>query len=455
MIVELRAQVAGLEAQVAALQVLVVELRARLDSNSRTSSKPPSSDGPGAAPRNQPKSGRSRGGQKGHRGSSRDRLAPTAVQHVIPDRCSSCERPLRGTDPAPAVHQVMDLPVIVPEVTDYHLHALGCRCGKVTRATLPAGVSSSAFGPRIIAMTSLLTGRYHVTKRGVVEVFRDVFGIKLALGTVSRLERTTSASMEAAVDEARVHVWSQPVLHADETGWRQRNAKAWLWTAATQTISVYRVDLSRSREAAMKLLGSFSGTLVTDRYSAYAHWEADRHQLCWAHILRTFEGIAEHPQQDARAIGARLVDATRAMFHAWHQMLRGEITREDLAIRVEAVKVDIDRALRDGVQHTSRRVWAKCDEVLKSWGSLWTFVTTPGVEPTNNLAERRIRPAVCWRKTSFGTQSEAGSRFVERILTVCASLHAQQRTVFQWLVTAVQRHAGAPGRPLTLLPSPS
>ena len=203
----LKARVAELEAQVATLLARVTDLEARLGQNSRNSSKPPSSDSPGAPKRPKRKpSGRKRGGQPGHEGRTRELLLPEQVDEIFelkPEKCGRCGAALRGADLSPQRRQVTEVPKVKPHVTEYRLHALGCpRCGETTRAQLPAGVPSGAFGARLQAMVAVCTGVWRLSKRTAEELLRDLFGAKISLGSVSACEETVSEVLAEPVGTA-------------------------------------------------------------------------------------------------------------------------------------------------------------------------------------------------------------------------------------------------------------
>ena len=273
----------ALEARVDVLEVMVQHLPAtiqqvteQLQRNSRTSSRPPSSDPPqalGQRPRREP-TGRHPGGQPGHEGQARALLPVEAVDQVIPvkpARCGRCQHPLQGEDPQPQRHQVTEIPPVRPVVTEYQLHQLVCpACGEGTRAQVPAGVPTGGFGPRVQAITALCTGASHLSKRTTQRALEDLFGVQMGLGTVANLEQATRQAVAEPVAEARVYVQQQPAAYLDETGWREGQRRAWLWTAVTAGVTVFVIRLSRSGQVARELLGEqFWGWLVTDRWSAY------------------------------------------------------------------------------------------------------------------------------------------------------------------------------------------
>ena len=428
------------QAQIDALQVRIAELEERLGQNSRNSSRPPSSDSPAVAPpAPRPPSGRAPGGQPGHEGHHRLLLPIEQVDAVVPltpPQCRGCGGRLRGEDPTPRRHQVTELPRVRPQVTEYQLHTLACaQCGLVTTTALPPGVPTGAFGPRLAATVAVCTGVYHLSKRTTEGLLADLFGVELALGTVTACEQTVSAVLAAPVAEARAYVQEQAVAHADETGWREGRQRAWLWVAVTALVTVFLIHTRRGRVAAQALLGAFAGILVTDRWSAYAHWPLARRQLCWAHLVREFTAFTERGGAAAR-IGRALLDETTPMFAWWPRVRDGTLGREPFRTAMGPLRARVEALLQDGAACRHAKTAGTCREMLKLAPALWTFIDVPGVEPTNNAAERALRPAVLWRKGCFGTHSAGGSRFVERMLTVAATLKQQRRNVVDYVTQA-------------------
>lgn len=457
LIAELTRRLDEVLAQLAVANKRIADLEARLRQNSRNSSKPPSSDPPGIERPKQESSGRKRGGQLGHEANRRELLPPERVDHFQdhwPTICEECEAPLpselRTEVGEPVRRQVVELPRVQAEVTEHRLHLQQCECcGHATEATLPAVVPSGAFGSRLRALVALCAGRYRLSKRTTQELLSDVVGVELSLGSVSNIERQVSAALAAPVEEAREHLRQQPVVHADETGWREAKRRAWLWTAATRLVTVFQIAKSRGASVAKEMLGaSFSGFLVVDRWSAY-EW-AELRQLCWAHLLRDFQGFVDRGGRGA-TIGEKLLAQTRLMFELWHRVRDKTLARRTFQRRMQPIEKRIHRLLREAQLHAEPRTAGMAREVLSQRDYLWSFVDSEGIEPTNNAAERAIRPVVLWRKGSFGTDSPDGSRFVERILSTVTTLKQQGRHVLEYLTQATEDHT-AGRRVESLLP---
>ena len=417
-------------------------LEARLAQNSSNSSRPPSSDPPSAPPASGPgPTGKKRGGQPGHPRHKRALLPPERVNETAelkPKDCRRCGKRLFGSDAEPYRHQVVDIPRVIAKVVEYRLHALLCgECNITTRATLPAE-ARSPFGPRLQSMMAVCAGSYHLSKRMIEELVSDFFDVDISLGSVSNLEQASSEAMAEPAREAAAHVQEQPVVHADETGWTEAKKKAWLWVAVAGNVAVFLIRRSRGKDVAKELLGSvFAGILNTDRWCAYNWVNTLRRQLCWAHLIRHFKGFEDHGKE-AKSLGVALQAQCDLMFDYWHRVRDGTLLRSSFRQYMVPVRREIVRLLRCGVASSSGHVVSKCREILKLEGALFTFVRVAGVEPTNNVAESAIRPAVLWRKGSFGTDSERGSRFVERILTVVTTLRMQKRNVLDFMTAACE-----------------
>ena len=461
----------ALEEEVSRLRIENERLREQTQRSSRNSSQPPSSDTPSAPPREKRRSsGKQRGAQPGHEGHQR-KLYPAeecrSVSNHYPTECSACGTALSGEDSAPVRHQVVELPEFKPLVDEHRLHQLVCPdCGEVTRAGLPSSVTASGYGSRLAAMVGLLSGKYRQSERQTQAALEDFFQVEVALGTINNLRQEVSASLAAPVEEATVFAQTQAAANADETGWRQGNSdgnnptlrKAWLWVMVTSYVTVFQIKLSRGQAAARELLGKFAGYLITDRWTGYSWWPLSRRQLCWAHLIREFQKIADR-SGESLAIGEALLAQARKLFAWWPRVRDGTLTRERFAAAVVEIRAAVQKWLAEGAAYQVARgdqsLRAKtartCQELLKVEPALWLFVRVVGLEPTNNAAERALRPAVIWRRVSLGTQSVLGSQFVARMLTVTQTLRAQQRPVLEFLTEACE--AARQGTPApSLLP---
>jgi transposase len=431
-----------------AVRVLVMELRqrvaqleARLNQTSRNSSKPPSSDPPHTKPRTaKESSGRKTGGQPGHEGHGRKLKPESEVAQVIevrPEQCRQCGTLLLGEDAEPERHQVTEVPRIAPVVTEYRRHCLRCvACGAHTQAEWPATMPTGSFGPRVQATVGYLTGRSGASQREVQDILATLYQTEVSVGGIGGLEQAVSAALAAPVAEAAKYVRRQPVRNADETSWREKTQRKWLWISVTPLVTIFRLLKTRGAAGAKELLGDVVwGIIGTDRYAAY-HWlDPRQRQLCWAHLKREFIAWSERTGETAR-IGLALLAVEKQLFTLWYRVRDGTLAWADFQGAMLPLMARVRTLLQEGVGSADTKTQGTCRNLLKLEAALWTFVWEPGVEPTNNSAERPLRRAVLWRRRSFGTQSEAGSQFVERILTAVTTLRQQRRDVLDYLTTA-------------------
>ena len=447
----------------------IKELESRLGQNSTNSSRPPSTDVPWTAKSakkqatktRKPKSKRKPGGQPGHELHERPLVPPEEVderQELRPEQCESCERHLPKRLPSvdePRRHQIVEIPEITYSVSEYVQHGVVCPdCDTTTYARLPHGVSPSSFGPNLRAFIALLSGRYRTSRREVTELIHDVLGISISVGAVDNTCRRMSEALQAPVKEVAARVKEAPVVHMDETGWRQKGKRMWLWVVATSYAVLFHIG-TRCKGEAIDLLGpDFQGNLVSDRYAVYYQFEADRRQVCWAHLSRDFQGVVDRGGAGCR-IGSEALAIKNALFRIWHRYKAGEIQRSTMERQMRPVEEAFGMLLEKGQRSRGKRTAALCKSLSKLELALFLFARCDGVEPTNNAAEQALRPAVIWRKTCFGTQSERGSEFVARMMTATMTCRVQGRSLFQYLRSAVQaRDHGDPAPSLLSEPPP-
>ena len=458
---ELKSENAELKRENAELKAQVAELKEQLRKSSRNSSKPPSSDGPAVPPRPmKPATGRKPGGQPGHKRHERELLPVDKVRQVIecvPERCGDCNARLHGQDPEPHRHQVTHLPPIEPVTDEYRQHTLSCgQCGGNTLGKLPAGVPTGAFGPSVVAVVAVLMGAYRLSKRLVPELLHDLYRLRMSVGAAVGCQQLASVALEVPVAEAKAHVAEQPVKHADETGWREgpKRARAWLWVMATHTVAVFMVHARRNTAAAKLLLGAVLGVLVTDRHGAYNWWPDKERQYCWAHLNRQFQTISERGG-DSERIGKALLEQVRRLFHFSHRVRDGTLKRSTFRVYMRPLRKRVEALLAEGEAIAHTKTSKTCQKLLKHTEALWTFARIEGVQPTNNPAEQIIRHGVIMRKLSHGTHSEKGSRFIERILTVHATLRLQKRNVLDFVHQACEAELNGTTPPSLLPTNPS
>jgi transposase len=430
------------------------ELEERLKKNSKNSSLPPSKNGFGIKTEIKSKGKKKPLKLTVARQKVERKLYEmeecAAVHEEKPSNCRNCGNELTGEDANPQRHQIVDLPILKPLITEYRLHELECEhCGEKSRAKLPTGISGKSYGARLAAFVAMLSGASRQSHRQIQAFLSEIFGIKIARGTINRMRQEVSASVASASTEAKEYAQQQPVVNCDETGFSQQNRdgknpedkKAWLWVLVTPMVSIFIVTLSRSQAVAKKLIGeTFTGYLGSDRYGSYSWVKTELRQLCWSHLIRDFQAMAERSGA-SEEIGKALLAKAYRLFHWWHKVRDGTLSKDLFVEAVELLRAGLHQelistaALEIGVREKTplAKTVRTCRKLLKVEAALWTFVYHDGVEPTNNSAERALRPAVIWRNLSFGSQSEAGSEFVARMLTVNHSLKSQGRSILDFL----------------------
>jgi transposase len=355
-----------------------------------------------------------------------------------PSRCRRCAASLSAAEELePLHHQVVEIPAIEPDVTEYVLGRRCCgNCGTVTAARLPDGVPPSLCGPRLSALIVLLTGVYHLSRRNTAALLDDVLGVKLSLGSVSNVEGRMTEALGPAHREALACVQRARVKHLDATSWCRSGAPSSLWTFASRLATVFVITARATKKTVQAVVGRMRGTLVSDRGSQFGFWAMDRRQICWAHLTRRFTAFSESSDTDIKHLGEDLVLLSLVHLVEWHQVLDGTRTRKDLQEFVQRLEPLFVHHLERGVALDRRDVSGACANVLEHREALFRYAFTEGVSPTNNHAERELRGFVMWRKQTAGTRSERGDRFAERVMTVAHTLRKHGRHVLSYLEQA-------------------
>ena len=393
----------------------------------------------------------------GHPGRGRH-LAPIETLNELldhwPSRCRcghvfcTAERAALG---APARHQVAELPPTAVILSEHRLQRLRCPdCGTTTRAELPPEVPRGAFGARLQAAVVTLAVRNRVSRRDTTELLRELFGAELASGSVEAIVRRAGEALAGPYAHLHDQLKQTPVVNIDETGWRTAGERRTLWGLLGARAALFRIAADRHRREAQALLGEdFSGITCSDRWWAYDYLDPKRRQLCWAHLVRDFtahsEGVAA--QKEFGEAGLKIAGR---LFATWDEYRRGG-DRVRLLERAAPLKDELRALLKQAARRSTKtrrqRPFAK--HLLARWPALWTFTAVPGVEPTNNHAERGLRGAVILRKLSLGGQSEEGERTIERLLSASITCRPQGRSLFACLSEVIA--ARIRGDPIPLL----
>ncbi|MGH2804530.1 MAG: IS66 family transposase [Thermoleophilaceae bacterium] len=446
-------QVERLEGRVERLEEEIRELRRDSDN----SSQPPSADArSGRRPGKRKRSDRKPGAQPGHPGSGRGLLPIEQVDEVIehlPERCRRCEssladRPARGPIRR---HQVAELPEIAVTVTEHRLCRRRClNCGEVTQAALPQDAPRERFGPRLQGAVATLAAGFRLSRRQVADLCSELFGAEISVGTVDAIVGRSGAALREPQERLCDAVRGAPVVCVDETGWKQAGEQRFLWGAFSEEAAALRVAPSRHREEAEELIGASEAIVSSDRWWAYDHLDPARRQVCWSHLLRDFRYHAESPLSHQSEFGEACLRIAEGVFCAWREFqhsgdrrrLRGEVRPLERELRQLC-----EQAKRKSVKTRYHRGLAR--NLIKVWPALWSFLEHPGVEPTNNRAERGLRHAVIYRKLSQGSRCERGALATERLLSAAISCRLQGRSLFAYLVEVAQ--ASIRGQPAPAL----
>jgi hypothetical protein len=334
------------------------------------------------------------------------------VVQVRPMACGACGALLLGDDPEPGRHQVTDIPPVRPRVTEYRRHTLTCPvCGEATTPPWPQEMPRGDFGLRVAGTVAVLRGRLGLSQRETQEALGTLCGVEVGLGTIGTLQDAVRAALAAPVAAAQTYVQAQPVVNADETGWREQSKRCWLWVATTALVTVFLLHKSRSRAAAQELLGpDFAGIVGSDRYSAYAYLAATQRQVCWAHVSRDFQSLVDRGGESA-SLGAKLLAVKASVFALWQQVKEGNLTRADFACAVAPLQVGLHGLLAAGADLGIKKTSGFCKNLLKLEPALWTFVRVPAWRPRTTAPS-----APCGGPCSGG-----GAASAPRVRTAAAS----------------------------------
>ena len=443
----LRAEVAELKALVAKLTERVKSLESQLAKarkDSSTSSKPPSSDI--VKPQNQkgPKKGkkRKRGGQPGHPRHDRPPFAPDQVtefhDHFL-EVCPNCSGKLEAADVAPRVIQQVEIQELPVRIDEHRGHASWCPyCQKIHYAPLPLEIKKAGLaGPRLTALIAYMKGACHASFSTIRKFFRDVVGIPISRGYLRKLVNKVSDSLEGAYEEILRVLTKEPRLNVDETGHKENGEKFWTWCFRAELYTVFKIDKSRGSDVLLQVLGKeFEGVLGCDYFSAYRKYMKDFNilvQFCLSHLIRDVKFLISLPDKVTSNYGQRLINGLRKLFRVIHR--RETMTEERFQAKLEKVRDDFVAMAKRAPPRIEAQNMA--ERFRKHGKAYFQFITTPGVEPTNNLAEQAIRFVVIDRRVTQGTRGVSGRTWCERIWTVIASCTQQGRSVFDFLYESI------------------
>jgi transposase len=457
----LAARVASLEEQLAAALARIVQLEAevaRLRKNSSTSSKPPSSDivkPPKPLPPDRRRK-RSIGGQPGHAQRTRTPFRPEEVDGVVEYELRPADtaglRPRKGWRVVQQV-ELVDKPFVVTEhrarrYTDR-------RTGRIVIAPLPPDVEAAGLvGPRLSATIAFQKAACHMSYSTIQKFWQDLTGLHLCRGQLAKVVQKHSQALARPYQELCQALSDQGRLGIDESGHKDAGKRHWTWCFRAPRFTVFHIDPSRGSEVLRAVLGeTFGGVIGCDYFSAYHKYMADSKatvQFCMAHLIRDVRFLAEQSNVSLARWGNQLLDWLRKLFHTLHR--RDGQTPEVFARRMDAIRRGFLRQVRRPPRLSEALALARRFRGRRA-EHYFTFLTQPGVEPTNNLTEQAIRHVVIDRRVTQGTRGNAGMRWCERAWTVMATCAQQGRSAFEFLHQSLLAHF-THQLPPSLLPQP-
>jgi transposase len=469
----------GLAAQVQAAQQEIDTLQRKLaqrEKNSSTSSKPPSSDDitkPNTGGQTTPGAkgqGNKIGGQPGHPKHSRPPYPPQTLSKVhehASDTCPHCagQDLLWLEDVAPRITQQSEIQEVVVTREEHRAYAYWCqRCGEIHYAELPESVRKEGlFKARLTALVAYLKHVCHASFSTIRKFLRDVVGETVSRGYLVKLITKVSGSLERPYSELLERLPLEATLNVDETGHKDNGERFWTWVFKAELYVLFRIDKSRGSQVLIEVLGeAFEGTLGCDYFSAYRKFMKDLGvsvQFCIAHLIRDVKFLTTLPDLPTQVYGQRLLNALKALFHVIHQ--HETLSQEAFAAALAAAKAEIIRIGRDAapslIDAKGRERRREAQNMAKRFRqhaeAYFTFITTPGMDPTNNIAEQAIRFVVIDRHVTQGTRSAKGRRANERLWTVIATCALQGRSAFAFILEAVEAFVHDRPAP-SLLPAP-
>lgn len=408
----------------------VEKLEEKITCNSQNSNQPPSTDPPFNKPdRKKKDTKRKAGGQKGHKGHRRQLLDPTQSVDVKPTECGCGSRYFDQIEPY-YTHQEVELPEIELQVVHYILHKGRCsRCGKTVAANL-ADEHRFGYGPRMSALIAELSGMQGISRRSMQQFLTSVLGLPICTGAIQKVIDRMSAAIAPAYDKIAQTARSQQVGYIDETSWFKCGKLQWLWVMVTATVAFYLVHPNRSGKAFKALIKDWQGILVSDNYGVYKNW-VNKRQNCLAHFIRKAKKLSQSSNEQLCKFGDQMLSHLQLLCHfAKAPPSKKQWTHFYLGFAWLLI-------LYSGADNEAGKLARSLGAVMDT---LWTFLKVHGVEPTNNRAERALRFGVIWRKRCFGSQSDKGQRWVERILSLKETCRIKNKASFPILVDLANAH---------------
>jgi len=395
-----------------------------------------------------------RPGQKfGHIGITRH--IPNQIDEVIEEtlqECPDCHHPL--ANPVEVIEQVQEdiIPAKV-HVRKYRRHRYYCACCQkvITAPYHPQHVPQGYLGANVLIQVAILKYYHCLPYDKIVELFRDMSGLKVSAGGLSqalaRLSRWLGVERQVLLESIR----GSPQVHADETGWRLDGKKSWVWAFVNDRLAYYAVDRSRGRKVIRGVLTDrFKGVLISDFYGVYFNLPY-RKQKCLVHLLREFSDCSKRDnsreyQENYKKIKRLINDALRL------REGRGHMSKIAYLRRVAAIKQRLFDFMTYPYRNKNLQRLSK--RFSKFWLDMFTFLQDPAIAWNNNLAERMIRPNVIYRNRSFGNRSPRGAQAHATLMSLIQTLKLQKQDATVFLKTAFIAHRQGNLTPRLSIPLP-
>ena len=453
MLCDLSNTIESQQKQIKALEVKV----AKLSKNSSNSSKRPSSDDITKPKSNKKKKKGKRkiGGQPGHERHERPLFAEKEIDKFHPyilTTCPDCHGEVSVMDGKPRIIQQVEL-IEVPLIREEHRsYPVWCtKCGKIHYMPFPPEVyKEGLFKERLTSMVAYMKNVCHASFSTIRKYIRDVLGEKVSRGYLRKVIEKVSLSLEAPYNELLDRLPLETIVNVDETGHKENKAKFWTWVFKAEMYVLFKIDKSRGSKVLIDVLGKeFNGVLGCDYFSAYRKYMKDFNvtmQFCIAHLIRDIRFLTTLPDEETKAYGERLLDEVRNMFKVIHE--RDNMIPEYFTNTLEKAKKriitaalqDVPSWLNKDGKEEKREAKNMANRFRKHGKAYFEFITTPGINPTNNVAEQAIRFIVIDRHVTQGTRSIKGRKSCERLWTVIATCALQGRSAFNFILQAVKAY---------------
>lgn len=413
----------------------------KLEKNSSNSSKPPSSDITKPKHEQRQIGKRKIGGQKGHKASWRTSFLPEEVDKVKKlklSNCPDCKVKLKQLKD-PVIHQQAELVQKPVLVTEYQLQSGKCPCcNKTFSPSLPTGViPNQLMGPRLMSLYGYMKAGMGVSISEIADFSKEVLKLSISRAGVQNTLYRVSEALKPAYEELSEAIALQKSLNIDETSWKENGKRQWVWLFCNNTMAYFVISNTRGCQVLYDVLGeNFLGALTSDFYSAYVKYGSPKQQYCLAHLIREVKFLITLLDDSSKQFGIKLLGYMRRLFKLWHN--KDSYLKEVWKKKVSRFKSTLRNylfPLKFKKKTDANRIQRR---FIKHWGSIFRFLDHPEIyEPTNNLAERTLRPLVRLRRISQGSRGTLGSTWTARAASIIATTKIQKISAWDFFLDSV------------------